>query len=519
MNLIPRLQLAGGALVATLDPDHAFMPTNGYEIAHDLGRWWDAVLRLEQAIGFTVPPELERASMENLRLLTDNPDRLLMNNAAVPSLAGKVTLNPHNFRETLLTYAALVRARQSSWAAEAGGQLLRSMDRAIDASGWLDLSRLASWGTVPCSTDESMLGRPADGWADTTGSVGRALEAVIEFHLATGNDLAIAVAQRIADYHMANTVTPDGTMHPRIVDPRNPGHNHSYHGTLRGLLRFGLVTGRREYVQAVERTFRNALPVHCVKESGWSPHDLGKRRFDNPEGDPVADPASAGDSAQLALWLARDAGYVERFDDVERLVRARLLPAQMTPADAPREATAATPPPRPDRAMGAWAIHSPPHADKGNTPDVLAAVTHSLCDVHRSILAREGDLRRIDLHFDHEDEDLRITGTRQHHATLTVEVKRPVRLAIRVPRWASPASVKVEMEGQPMRHRRAGDYAHIGEAPLAAGQRIVLSHDLPTRQTAEVMPSGKRYTLAWVGDEVAGISPRDTPMAYYPPLR
>ena len=316
MNLIPRLQLAGGALVATLDPDHAFMPTNGYEIAHDLGRWWDAVLRLEQAIGFTVPPELERASMENLRLLTDNPDRLLMNNAAVPSLAGKVTLNPHNFRETLLTYAALVRARQSSWAAEAGGQLLRSMDRAIDASGWLDLSRLASWGTVPCSTDESMLGRPADGWADTTGSVGRALEAVIEFHLATGNDLAIAVAQRIADYHMANTVTPDGTMHPRIVDPRNPGHNHSYHGTLRGLLRFGLVTGRSEYVDAVERTFRNALPVYCVKESGWSPHDLGKRRFDNPEGDPVADPASAGDSAQLALWLARDAGYVERFDDV-----------------------------------------------------------------------------------------------------------------------------------------------------------------------------------------------------------
>ncbi|MCE9590824.1 MAG: hypothetical protein K8S99_09905 [Planctomycetes bacterium] len=514
MNLIPRLELAGGALLATLDAEQGYMPMGGYEAAHDLGRWWDAVLRLEEAIGFSVPAELERASMANLQLLTDNPDRLLMNNAAAPWLADRVMLNPHNFRETLLTYAGLVRRRRSGWAAEAGGQLVRSMERCIDAGGRLDLSRLGSWGKVPCSTDESMLGRTIDGWADTTGSIGRALEAVIAFHQATGDTLALDIAGRIAAYHLANTVMPDGTMHPRIVAPNNPGHNHSYHGTLRGLLRFGLLTGERRYVDAVERTFRKALPAHCVKKSGWAPHDLGKHRFDNEEGDPVAEPASAGDSAQLALWLARDAGYVERFDDAERLVRARLLPMQLTHADAHGDAGVQFPP----RTLGAWAVHAPPHANKGNTPDILAAVTHSLCDVQRSIVATIGDLRRIDLHFDYEDDDLRIASRREQSATLTVEVKRPVRLAIRVPGWVSPASVAVAIDAAPVRHHLSCGYVQISAAPLRTGQRITLSHDLPERRSVEVMPSGKRYTFAWHGDEVTGISPQDQPMPFYPRL-
>ena len=35
---------AGNCCLAWLDPEHDYMPTGGYEVAHDTGRWWDAML-------------------------------------------------------------------------------------------------------------------------------------------------------------------------------------------------------------------------------------------------------------------------------------------------------------------------------------------------------------------------------------------------------------------------------------------------------------------------------------------
>ncbi|MDP6125475.1 MAG: hypothetical protein QGH20_06950, partial [Candidatus Latescibacteria bacterium] len=61
MDRRSRLELAGGSLMALLDPDFDLMPTGGYEVAHDLGRWWDAVLRLVSTIGFVIPAVLESA--------------------------------------------------------------------------------------------------------------------------------------------------------------------------------------------------------------------------------------------------------------------------------------------------------------------------------------------------------------------------------------------------------------------------------------------------------------------------
>jgi len=106
MNIKQHIELAGGALLAMLDTENDYLPTNGYEVAHDLGRWWDAVLRLEETIGFVIPAELESASLRNLQRLTNNPDCLLMVDK----------INPHNYRETMLAYGGLARRRNSAWA-------------------------------------------------------------------------------------------------------------------------------------------------------------------------------------------------------------------------------------------------------------------------------------------------------------------------------------------------------------------------------------------------------------------
>ena len=514
MDLRPRLELAGNALLALLNPDREHMPTDGYEVAHDLGRWWDAALRLEEAADFCIPAELEPASLRNLHALTDNPDRLLMNLGRAPWLSEKAKINPHNFRESLLAFGGLVRRRHNVWARRAGLQLVAAMDRCLQGDGSLDLTQLGSWGHLPATQDPSHAEPRRDGWFDSTATSGRSLEALVWLYDCTGESRVLDVAARIAAHHLRHSTSPDGQVGEEILCPDNVGHDHSYLGTLRGLLLFGLRTGQREYIDAVEATYRQGVRGHIVMESGWAPHDLGKTRFPNEHGDPVADPASCGDAAQLALWLAQEAGCRDLLDDVERYVRARLIPAQLT-----AEAAAACPDREfKPRDIGAWCIHGPSHAGQGCTPDVLAAVTHSLCDIHTHIWTPTPGGTRVDLHFDCEDARLRVTTARGDRAEVTVLVKQPGDLMIRIPGWAPESSLRLTVNGDTTPIRRLGLYAWVPGAPLGPGGAVVLSYDLPERQTEELMPSGRRYRFGWRGDEIAGVDPTDEPLSFYPHL-
>jgi hypothetical protein len=267
-------------------------------------------------------------------------------------------------------------------------------------------------------------------------------------------------------------------------------------------------------VDVVEATYRNAVRNRIVKESGWAPHDLGKLRFPNDYGDPVTDPASAGDSAQMALWLALRAGCDDLLDDVERLVRARLLPAQMTDTDIQSNPDRSSAP----RDRGAWCIHGPSHAGKGCTPDVHAAVIHTLCDIHSHILTRTATGIRVNLHFDAENEVLKTINTRCRRAELMVTVKQPHNVLIRIPGWAPEPSIRLAVDGENCPLQRSGVFALIPSDVLKIGSAIKLSYDLPERHTEEEMPSGRHYHFKWQGDEITGIDPQDNPMSFYPPM-
>ena len=269
---------AGNCCLAWLDPQHDFLPTGGYEVAHDTGRWWDAMLRLEAATGFVIPAKLEAAMLSNIRRLMGNPDGLLMNDPSLESLKDTAFINPHNFREGMLALTALLRFRKSAWACETGQRFLATMDRCFQSDGRFDYTRLDCWGQVPFSKDPAILPPSPDApWFDATKSSGRALEAIVWFHEATGDPLALRVARRIARHHLANSVNPDGSVRVEIIDPNNPGHNHSYLGTLRGLLLFGLLVRQQEYVDVVNATYRHSLwkhnRIYCLRR--WLCHPRG----------------------------------------------------------------------------------------------------------------------------------------------------------------------------------------------------------------------------------------------------
>jgi len=512
MNLTAVLRLAGAGLHAMPEPEHEGFITRGYEAAHDHGRWWDAALRLEATIGLPIPAATETTARENLRRLTANPDRLLCNRPDIPCLRAKAKLNPHNFRETFLAYGALIRWRRSDWAHHAALTLVAAMHRALRPDGRLDCTRLGLAGQVPMTYDPSHTERPDDPWFDGTATSGRALEALVWLHELTGEPTMLALAERIAEHHLRTSINRDGTLRAEIVAPDNVGHNHSYHGTLRGLLLYGLHTGQREFTNTVAATYRSGVRFSLVKESGWAPHDLGRLRFPNPHGDPVADPASAGDSAQLALWLARDTGAHDLWDDVERLVRARLIPTQLTAqeiADHPAQGFTA-------RDRGAWRIHGQCHAEKGCTPDVHAALIHSLCDIHAHGCSLTPGDTRINLHFDADNKQVTVHCTRKNRAHVQVVLKQPTRLRIRLPGWAPLPSVEVTLNLAPVPWRREGGYVMPDGGELPAGSDVRLTFDLPLRTTEELMPSGRAYQFQWWGDEIAGVSPPEGPLPFYP---
>lgn len=478
---------AAKCCLAWLNPDQHFLPTGGYEIAHDTGRWWDAMLRYEAATGVCIPTQIEDLMMQNLRNLTDNEAALLTSDKC----------NPHNLRESMLTYTALVRYRKSGWARNQGHKLVEIMARLLDADGQLDYAKLAELTGKPLTKDLLMMHRsPTGHWFSAAGSTGRAIEAIEWFYEATGDDSAIKLAKRLAEVHMRNNIDPTGKIRVELLDPGHVGHTHSYCGTLRGLLLYGFTTGEKKYVDAVANTYRNGLWGTSISYSGWTPHDQGKLRFPNKDGDPIAEHGSCSDVMQIAMWLALSNGQTDLLDDVERLIRARFLPSQIVDLTNPRR-------------DGAWGVYGHPFG-RGATLDVFAAVLHSLADVYQNIVTTSSDgVLSVNLHFDIDTPSVSVRSMRDKNATLDITPKYSSPLRIRVPAWASRDSVRLSLGNDTLPLHWDGSYLVVGKGLTAPGKTITLRYDLPEKQTVEEMPvSHNKFHLSWRGDEVTACEPR-----------
>lgn len=480
---------AAKCCLAWLNPDEDHLPTGGYEVAHDTGRWWDAMLRCEAATGLPIPQWAEAAMLEHLRAMTDNPAALLMTTGG--------NINLHNIRETLLACTALVTHRQSDWAREQGLRLVSTIADLLTVDGQIDYVRLSAlMDGRPINDDPLMCPcAPEGSWFDSSGTTGRAIEAMIWFSQATNDADAMALAKRLAETHLRTLIDPSGKVRPELLAPDHVGHNHSYCGTLRGLLLYGLASGEQRYIEAVANTYRKGLWGTTISYSGWTPHDLGNLRFPNGQGDPVADHGSCSDVVQLALWLAFRAGHIDLLDDAERLLRARLFPSQIQDPSNPRK-------------NGAWGAYEHPFGF-GSILDVSAAVLHCLADVsgHVVTTAPDGTIA-VNLHFSCDTSDLSVQAQRGDDATTIIVPKHSGSLRVRVPGWADRKQVRLCVEDLPLPLRWDGAYLEVDASDVHAGRPIILQHDLPRKETTEVTPvSRSTYQLQWRGDEVVGCEP------------
>ena len=151
--LVTAMQRAAQCCLAWLDSRHHWRPTGGYEIAHDTGRWWDAMLRVQATTGFAIPAEQDAAMHDNLRALGDNMAGLLTNDGRTALPGGTAHVNPHNFRESMLAYSAMVRLRRDELALRLGRRLVETTRRMLEPDGQMAYARLAGLTKLPLSTD------------------------------------------------------------------------------------------------------------------------------------------------------------------------------------------------------------------------------------------------------------------------------------------------------------------------------------------------------------------------------
>ena len=519
---IPKLresmEMAGFNLLNILSPAYDYMPLWNIKIdretkqarckmdypAHNIGRWWDAMLRLQAATGFAIPAALEKAMLENLEKCVANPlsicGLLLPLEHRPPGWADE-----HSQREILLALAGLVRWRGSQWAADQGEKLIRALDRYIQEDGhWnyammVDLAQKAG-----LQVDGNTPGQRERKGIRLTENHGRALEGVLEFYEATGSAAALGLADRLARFHLRVATRPDGS-----VPESDFLHTHSLFGTYRGLLMYGQLTRQHEYIDRVAATYAATVRT-SVKQSGFISHDW--------ELDTKGETASPGDAAQLALWLAR-LGYGEYLDDAERIVRCRILPSQITEplglapmADDGRDEHANLD----ARTVGSFGgMHRHPHGEAWPTTDITAADLHTLCDVYQGIVDCTEAGLRVNFHFDYEDSRLRVASARDQRARLRISLKTAEALFIRIPGWTAAESVKLTIDEKPAATALIGRFLFVEKQE--PGSRIHLSYELPEAITTETT-DGVEYRMRWRGDEVVGISPNTDYLPFYPTM-
>ena len=506
MDLKSHLNLAGQNLLDCLNPEANYLPYwhmvvdaekraeycfRPHCTGHNIGRWWNAMLRLESSTGFVLPPAVENAMLENSWRLADNPSGIFLEDIDPTDTD---TWYIHSYRETMLAFGLLVQYRAEKQAEEYGRRAIAQMSRASqDLDRWdfsygHDTPRLLKTPTRPVYTH------------------GRAIEGLLCFYEATGATTALEEAERLAAYHMEHTVNDDGSLAAGCGD-----HTHSYLNTLRGLLLLADLQSHQDWLDVLYATYKNAV-CSMITRSGFVTHDIGARFS--------GDIASAGDIAHIALLLWDCFGDPTLLDNIERIIRARLVPAQVltpVPITPLNNETNDSFRDLPQRFVGAIGGNVGHVQGKTCVTDWTAAALHNLIELwQRSVDENENQVR-INFHFDYDNTAARVRSVREGTvAHVTVQSKHPDKdLLIRVPGWVPTDSLQITANGQvatPELKMGFISFTATG-TPLEVDMHYVLPEYTDIEVWQDKSATGEEVTFHWRGDEICGADPGGPYMA------
>ena len=152
--------------------------------------------------------------------------------------------------------------------------------------------------------------------------------------------------------------------------------------------------------------------------------------------------------------------------------------------------------------------------------------THGFYIAWKNAARFEDGTLSVNLHIDKLLPEAEIRGYQPYKGLLTIDLKRPCKVRVRIPEFVEPGEMKVESRndlsanhalsgratgasGRAVQPRVWGNYLELGDRQ--AGQRIEVSYPLPLREETESVgnPGFRQYQyrVAWRGDTVVRLTP------------
>lgn len=515
-DLMFAINLAAQNVSGTLNYDNNYFPHWNADITrngtakyldgwhgHNIGRWLDAMYRWQELTGKEIDPFLKNVMLNNAKWFFSNEEGLCLQ----PEVEGiGKFFDLHSLREGMAALNAIIRNESGEWrewALGAAEKMIATLDSALDNNLHWDFKKFPYYQPGVAQLNN---------YFDACGSTGRFNEALMQYYFITADDpeigaseCAMKLATKIVNYNYNVTTTADGDINKAgvwITDligyNTAPNHTHSFLNTLQAMLHYGRATGEKKYIERVELVFKNTVLGRLISESGVINHDLesGAQGWET---------SSSTDVLQLAMWLAEE-GYTQYWSVAERILRARLLPAQFVEGEKLVYAggSSAAGWNMANRVNGGYSmIFDSPYSGKFCTTDVTCHVMQGLIDAQRRILSETDGAVYVRMHFDAENGSVKTHSERGDKGVFTVTMKADKDLYVGL--FAFTDNVSLKVNGKAAELVKEGDFAVI--KGLKAGDAVEMEYALPEKTTTERHTDGKTYTLKWKGDEILSVSP------------
>jgi hypothetical protein len=444
-------------MAARARPNPALWMSANYD-GHVPGRHLNALLTAESVLDIELDEEAIAKHRRAALFSYSGPVPLPLGRPSVDAPLRNV--GGHNLREGFHALYALTAFRDDRTARELAERSIAAVFELWDPENGWDLARLDALGLVVEDNAENF-----------TRTLPRAIGPLVKYYRATGYGPALKLALVFRDKLLADHFLADGG----YSIERLGTHGHSIACDLSSLAQLADLTGDLPLMERVCRFYDNGM-WQLRDALGWVVEKTGPDAVERPD---VGEGNSTGDLIETALILGRW-GRPACYEDAERMLRCHLLPSQL------RDAGFIEDPEIADRLLGGWGFPAP----YGHEPlelcgwdavhfhaDIVGGVVGSLCAAHCAVTQEDTTGHRVELLFDHETDALRVRSPYTHDA-LTITLKRPGGLWIRVPSWVQHD--RIAYENFPGTPHRFGAYLFLPDLPVNVPLHV--RYELPERQ-------------------------------------
>ena len=321
-------------------------------------------------------------------------------------------------------------------------------------------------------------------------------------------------------FSTAPLFAPDNTF-------RHGGHMHGNLRSLVGAADYALFVRDPVIYSRVDALYRYVRSEGT--RFGFLPEVIGRK------GDVVAcETCALMDYLGLAVTLANH-GHPDYWGDVERVARNQLVESQVANgswlrSDPQREDTEQfTWRDIGERMIGGWAGWSSPthilaaretlgaHWGGGELRGKTRAFqnccggsgAHALFIVWKNASRFQAGELSVNLHLDKLLPQAEVRCYQPYEGRLTITLKEPCAVKVRIPEFVAPADMTVCSKGLPLEAKAWGNYLGLGRR--AAGEILDIAYPLP--QTVEEVTIGNpgfreyHYRVTWKGDTVVKMEP------------